>query len=119
MRRITCGDSGNELTSKNVDGSRDPELHQTKKEDQHHIVMKANLRVNAESGLAHTLMTTAANAQDVAKAQNLLHGKETDVHADSGYRGIRKECRGKGSASELAYCNNAGQAPSIESGNDL
>jgi IS5 family transposase len=39
--------------------------------------------------LEHNLMTTPANARDVTQAQNVLHGQETDVFADSGYRGVR------------------------------
>jgi IS5 family transposase len=35
-------------------------------------------------------VTTAANVHDVTQAQDLLHGEETDVFADSGYRGGEK-----------------------------
>jgi IS5 family transposase len=52
--------------------------------------MKAHIGVDAESGLVHTLVTTAANVHDVTQAQDLLHGEETDVFADSGYRGVEK-----------------------------
>ena len=34
--------------------------------------------------------TTAANAHDVTQAHALLHGEETNVFADSGYRGVDK-----------------------------
>ena len=50
--------------------------------------MKAHIGVDAESGSVHTLVTIAANAHDVTQAQNLLHGQETDVFTDSGYRGV-------------------------------
>ena len=36
------------------------------------------------------MATTAANAHDVTQAHALLHGEETDVFADSGYRGVEK-----------------------------
>ena len=52
--------------------------------------MKAHIGVEAESNLAHTLMTTVVNAHDNTKAQRLLHDQETDVFADSGYRGVEK-----------------------------
>ena len=53
--------------------------------------MKAHIGVDAESGLVHTLVTTAANVHDVTQAhQDLLHGEETDVFADSGYRVVEK-----------------------------
>jgi IS5 family transposase len=77
-------------STKNDGGSRDPEMHQTKKGNQYHFGMKAHIGVDAESGLVHTLMTTAANVHDVTQAQDLLHGEETDVFADSGYRGVEK-----------------------------
>ena len=36
------------------------------------------------------MTTTAANAHDVTHAHALLRGQETDVFADSGYRGVEK-----------------------------
>jgi len=77
-------------STKNDGGSRDPEMHQTKQGNQYYFGMKAHIRVDAESGLVHTLVTTAANVHDVTQAQDLLHGEETDVFADSGYRGVEK-----------------------------
>ena len=50
--------------------------------------MKAHIGVDAESGLVHTVTTTAANAHDVTQAHALLHGQEEVVFADSGYRGV-------------------------------
>jgi transposase, IS5 family len=52
--------------------------------------MKAHAGVDADSGLVHSVATTAANAHDVTQAHALLHGQETDVFADSGYRGVEK-----------------------------
>ena len=46
--------------------------------------------MDAESGLVHTVTTTAANAHDVTQAHALLHGQEEVVFADSGYRGVEK-----------------------------
>lgn len=46
--------------------------------------------MDADSGLVHSVATTAANAHDVTQAHALLHGEETDVFADSGYRGVEK-----------------------------
>jgi IS5 family transposase len=45
--------------------------------------------VDAESGLVHTVTTTAANEADVEQVADLLHGKEEQVWADSGYRGAQ------------------------------
>lgn len=77
-------------STKNSTGERDPEMHQTKKGNQWYHGMKAHIGVDAESGLVHTVATTAANAHDITQAANLLHGEETDVFADSGYRGVDK-----------------------------
>ena len=75
-------------STKNQDGERDPEMHQTRKGNQWHFGMKAHAGVDADSGLVHSVVTTAANAHDVTQAHALLHGEETDVFADSGYRGV-------------------------------
>ena len=77
-------------STKNEDGKRDPEMHQTKKGNQWYFGMKAHIGVDAESGLVHTVMTTPANAHDVTQAHALLHGQEEVVFADSGYRGVEK-----------------------------
>jgi IS5 family transposase len=77
-------------STKNDKGERDPEMHQTKKGNQWHFGMKAHIGVDAESGLVHTVTTTAANAHDITQAHALLHGEEEVVFADSGYRGVEK-----------------------------
>ena len=53
-----------------------PEMHQTKKGQQWHFGMKAHIGVDAESGLVHTVIGTAANVNDVTQAAALLHGEE-------------------------------------------
>jgi len=77
-------------STKNSTGERDSEMHQAKKGNQWHFGMKAHIGVDAESGLVHTVTTTAANAHDVTQAHALLHGQEEVVFADSGYRGVEK-----------------------------
>ena len=74
-------------STKNADGERDPEMHQTKKGNQWHFGMKAHIGVDADGGLVHSVVSTAANEADVNHVADLLHGKEKDVWADSGYRG--------------------------------
>lgn len=41
--------------------------------------MKAHIAVDADFGLIHTLIGTAANVLDVTQAIELLHGEETTV----------------------------------------
>lgn len=85
-------------STKNASGERDPEMHQTRKGNQWYFGMKAHIGVDAESGLVHSVATTAANVNDVTQAHKLLHGQETDVLADAGYQGVgkREEVRGMG-----------------------
>lgn len=80
-------------STKNAEGQRDPEMHQAKKGEQWYFGMKAHIGVDADSGLVHTVKTTAANESDVAQVAELLHGKEEDVYADSGYRGAANRVR--------------------------
>ena len=77
-------------STKNKDGQRDPEMHQTKKGNQWHFGMKAHIGVDAGSGITHTLMTTPANAADVTQAHALLHGEEQLAFGDAGYQGVEK-----------------------------
>lgn len=77
-------------STKNKDGKRDPEMHQSKKGKQWYFGMKAHIGVDAQSGLVHTVIGTAGHVSDVTQAQALLHGDETDVFADAGYQGVEK-----------------------------
>ena len=76
-------------STKNAEGERDPEMHQARKGEQWFFGMKAHIGVDADSGLVHTVTTTSANESDVAQVGDLLHGKEENVWADSGYRGAQ------------------------------
>jgi len=69
-------------STKNQDGRRDPEMHQTKKGNQWHFGMKAHIGVDADSVLVHTVTTTAANEAYVEQVGDLLHGREDAVWAD-------------------------------------
>ena len=75
-------------STKNADGKRDPETHQTKKGNQWHFGMKMHTGVDAESGLLHSVVCTAANEADAANAHELLHGQESQVLGDSGCTGV-------------------------------
>ena len=89
-------------STKNGDGRRDPEMHQTRKGNQWYFGMKAHIGVDDESGLVHHVECTAANASDVTVAHRLLHGQEETVCGDSGYTGLdkREDMQGKG---DLGY----------------
>ena len=77
-------------STKNKDGARDPEMHQSKKGQQYYFGMKAHIGVDAESGLVHTVRGTAGNVADVVEANSLLHGQERVAFGDAGYQGVVK-----------------------------
>ena len=77
-------------STKNQDGKRDPEMHQTKKGNQYYFGMKAHIGADAESGLVHSVVGTAANVADVTQVDKLLHGEENMIGADAGYTGVEK-----------------------------
>src|SRR5665213_2919310 len=89
-------------STKNAEGARDPEMHQTRKGNQWHFGMKAHIGVDADSGLVHTVTATAANEADVAQVDQLLHGKEKVVHTDAGYAGAQNRIERKGLRWEIA-----------------
>lgn len=77
-------------STKNQKHARDPEMHQAKKGNQWHFGLKAHIGVDKESGLVHTLVTTAANVSDISQTPALLHGQEQEIWLDAGYVGVEK-----------------------------
>jgi len=77
-------------STKNKAHERDPEMHQARKGNEWHFGMKAHIGADADSGLVHSLHTTAANESDVAHTHEVLHGAETMVFVDAGYTGVEK-----------------------------
>jgi IS5 family transposase len=77
-------------STKNKEKKRDPAMHQTRKGHQWYFGMKAHIGADRDSKLVHTVVVTAANVADVTKTAELLHGQETQVHADAGYTGVEK-----------------------------
>jgi IS5 family transposase len=83
-------------STKNASGSRDPEMHQTKKGHQWSFGMKAHIGVDSGSGIVHSVVATSANVNDVTKAHDLLHGEESVAFGDAGYRGVEKRSEAGG-----------------------
>jgi IS5 family transposase len=52
--------------------------------------MKAHLGADRDSQRVHPVVVTAANVADITKTAELLHGQETQVHADAGCPGVEK-----------------------------
>ena len=74
-------------STKNKEGKRDPEMHQTKKGNQWYFGMKGHFGVDSQSKLIHSVAATAANVHDSQLLGDLLHGEETRVWGDSAYSG--------------------------------
>jgi IS5 family transposase len=77
-------------STKNKEKKRDPEMHQTRKGNQWYFGMKAHIGADRDGKLVHTVVVTAAHVADLTKTAELLHGQETQVHADAGYIGVEK-----------------------------
>ena len=77
-------------STKNAQRERDPEMHQTKKGNQWYFGMKAHIGADRDSKLVHSVVVTAANVADVTQTAELLHGAETQVHADAAYTGVER-----------------------------
>jgi IS5 family transposase len=77
-------------STKNATGTRDPEMHQTKKGNQWYFGMKAHIGVDAGTGYAHSVTATAANVHDLDEAVNLVRDDDEVVYADAGYQGAQK-----------------------------
>jgi IS5 family transposase len=85
-------------STKNKAGDRDPEMHQPKKGNiwYHRCAegsaygMKVHLGVDSDSGLIHSVETTAANVHDLSSAAELLHVEESVVYGESRYQAIEK-----------------------------
>lgn len=90
----------------NREKQRDPEAHSTKKGNQWHFGYKVHIGVDRDTGLTHTIETTAANVHDVNMLSKLLTGKEEEVYGDSGYLGAEKHTdaiKANSSGQEISY----------------
>jgi IS5 family transposase len=77
-------------STKNASGTRDPEMHQTKKGNQWYFGMKAHIGVDAGTGYAHSVRATAANVHDLDEAASLVRADDEVVYTDAGYQGAQK-----------------------------
>lgn len=77
-------------STKNATGTRDPQMHQTRKGNQWYFGMKAHTGVDAGTGYVHSVTVTAANVHDLDQAANLVRCDDQVVYADAGYQGVDK-----------------------------
>jgi IS5 family transposase len=82
-------------STKNKDGKRDPEMHQTAKGKQWYFGMKAHIGIDSKEKLIHTILASAANVPDREALPHLLHGRKTRVWGDQGYQGSRAVIRAR------------------------
>jgi len=84
-------------------------MHQTKKGNQWYFGMKVHIGVDKDSGLIHSVVTTAANVHDLTKADELLHGDEEVVYGDAGYQGIAKRSEMAATAADFRVAMRPGK----------
>ena len=77
-------------STKNRNGERDPEMHQTRKGKDWYFGMKAHVGVDSKTKMIHSAVATAANVADSTVLPELLHGEETRVWGDGAYQGQRE-----------------------------
>ena len=99
---------------KNRAGEQDPEMHQTRKGNRWHFGLKAHIGVDSETGIVHSLRTTAANVHDVTVAHSLLHGGETRVWCDAGHQGVHNRDENLGSEVEWQVAMRPGKRRKLD-----
>lgn len=77
-------------STKNATGTRDPQMHQTKKGNQWYFGFKGHIGVDDGTGYVHSVTATAANVHDLEEAVNLVRDDDEILYADAGYQGVEK-----------------------------
>jgi IS5 family transposase len=77
-------------STKNVTGTRDPQMHQTRKGNQWYFGMKAHTGVDAGTGYVHSVSVTAAHSHDLDQITTLVRADDDVVYADAGYQGVQQ-----------------------------
>lgn len=92
-------------STKNATGTRDPEMHQTKKGNQWYFGMKAHTGADAGTGYVHSLTCTPANVHDLDEAARLVRTDDEVAYVDAGYQGAHKrpEIAGDESLSKIEW----------------
>jgi len=66
-------------------GQRDPDMHQLQKGNQRHFGVKANIGVDSDTGVTHSLVTKPAHAAGERQAHALLHASKRRAFGDPGW----------------------------------
>lgn len=83
-------------STKNKSDTRDPEMSSAKKGNDWYSGMKAQIGVDAGSGVVHSLETSTAKLHDSQVWDELLQGDEDSVWAGKGYVSAEREAAFKG-----------------------
>lgn len=95
-------------STKNKEGRRDPEMHQTRKGNQWYHGMKVHSGVDAGSGYVHTITGTSANVHDIDEIAKLIRKEDEVAYGDCGYSGAdkREEIRNDEHLSKIEFRTN-------------
>ena len=85
-------------STRNKDGQRDPDVHQTRKGNQWPFGMKVHIGVDSKDDLVHSIAVTPANTHDSQLLEDLLHGEESVVRGDAAYSGRKETIRSRAPA---------------------
>ena len=80
-------------STKNKEGKRDEEMHQTKKGNQWYFGMKVHAGVDAGSGYVHTITGTSASVHDVNETEKLIREDDDVLYGDSGYLNAKEHMK--------------------------
>ncbi len=96
-------------STKNKKGERDPEMHSVAKGNQWFFGMRCHIGVDADSGLVHSVVSTAANVHELNTAADRVHGDERVIYGDSGHIGIEKRDGFKNCGAQMRIAMKPGQ----------
>jgi len=94
-------------STKNEKKERDPEMHQTCKGKQWYFGMKVHIGVDSESGLIHSMETTAAHVHDLTPARCQLHRRGAYLIVAGQPRRPSGWCQSSGSAFHTTRCKDS------------
>jgi transposase, IS5 family len=80
-------------STRNRTKERNSEMRQTKQGNHWHIGLAAQIEVDSQTKLIHSVATTSANMYDGQVLPKLLHGQETRVWGNAAYSGPREAIR--------------------------
>src|SRR3954471_2239279 len=99
-------------STKNGAQKRDPEMRSSKKGNQWYFGMKAQIGVDAKSGLVHTVGVTTGSVHDAKVMDHLIREDDRAVYGDRGYANDRKQRQAE--AAGVLWAVKATRAPTVD-----